>query len=327
MELEKFPNILHPGFDGKTAKNVTYQKDSQQYVINAKEIIVSGGAINTPKLLLLSGVGPKAQLQSFNISVVADVPGVGSNLRDHGISGIEVQVKSNVQTTWQYLYNTTFVAQAESEFAATGEGFLAQNGAGAFAVVRAPDSVFQGTGSFHTSLPADRGQLLFQYVTAAAIAGGPNVSIVSPFVSLVQPEASGTVTLASADYRDDPIIDPNYYGSAGDKAAILWGYKKLRSMMKASTMSPAVIKEVYPGDAVTSDADLMNAVQKTLHSFHHPVGTVALGTVLDKNFRVKGLKGLRVIDSSVFPFPPTCHPQADVYALAHSAAQKIKSSG
>jgi choline dehydrogenase len=306
---------------------VTYQYGSQTYVVKGKEIIVSGGAINTSKLLMLSGVGPKAQLRSFGIPVVADVPGIGSNLRDHGISGIEVSVKNNVQTTWQYLYNTTFANQANSKFAATGEGFLAQNGAGAFAVVRVPDSVFAGTGSFHTSLPADRGQLLFQYVTAAAIAGAPNVSIVSPFVALVQPEASGSVKLASADYRDAPIIDPNYFGSAGDKAAMLWGYKKLRAMMKTSTMAPVVINEVFPGNQVTSDADLLNAIQQSLHSYHHPVGTVALGTVLDKSFRVKGLKGIRVIDSSVFPFPPTCHPQADVYALAHSAAQRIKKSG
>ena len=84
------------------------------------------------------------------------------------------------------------------------------------------------------------------------------------------------------------------------------------------------MKDVYPGPNVNTDEELWKAIIGGAQSYHHPNGTVALGKVIDANFRVKGVQGLRVVDSSVFPYPPNCHPQADVYALAHVAARQIR---
>lgn len=314
------------GFEGKRATHVTYLSafDNETYAVKAKEVIASAGAIGSPKLLMLSGVGPGDHLQDLGIPVVADIPDIGSNLYDHHFSVLEVEVTPDVQSVWQLLYNATDTAITQAEYANHGKGPLGATDSGSFAIARVPDSVFEAVNdTFHTSLPADRGQLLYQYATAAFLPG-PNISIISPFVALVQPEATGYIRLNSTDFRDDPLIYSNYYGSAGDKAAILYGYKKLRSILQSSIMAPVVVREVFPGANVTSDENIFAAIQKSAQTFHHPLGTVALGKVVDSDWRIKGLEGIRVVDSSTFPTPPTCHLQADVYAYAHRAARKIK---
>ncbi|PQE06752.1 glucose-methanol-choline oxidoreductase protein [Rutstroemia sp. NJR-2017a BBW] len=326
-----YAQVTKIGFTGKTATSVTYVNPNTQAVttLKAKEIILSAGALNTPKLLMLSGVGPKAHLKSLNIPVVLDVPQVGQHLQDHHCAFMEFQVTDNIQTLWQTTQNATFQTIANAEYSNAGGangGPLGVPSGAAFALQRVPDSVFQAVNdTYHPSLPADRGQLLYQYSASTLSAGTPNVSIVSPFVAVSQPEDSGYLHLASSDYRDAPLIYSNYFGSAGDKAAVLWGYKQMRKVFQSSVISPYIVKELYPGTNVTSDADLWTAIQNSALTFHHPVGTVALGTVLEgKTFRVKGLKGLRVVDSSTFPGLTTCHPLATVYALAYHAAQLIK---
>lgn len=314
------------GFSRNTAQSVTYidNLNNQTYTINAKEIIVSAGAINSPKLLMLSGVGPKDRLSALNIPVVADIPDIGSNLYDHHYSVIEVQVTDNVETIWQFTQNATEEALAKAEYAANASGPLGWIDGDAYAGARVPDSVFKAVNnSFYPSLPQDRAQVLYEFATGAFIQPAPNVSIVSAWATLVQPEATGYLTLNSSDYRDAPLIYSNYYGSAGDKAAIMYAYKQLRSILQSDDLKPLIVQELFPGPNVTTDAQLWKAIQQTAGSFHHPLGTVALGKVLDRNWRIKGLKGIRVVDSSTLPTPPTCHPQADVYAIAHRAAQDI----
>ncbi|KAI7723561.1 hypothetical protein KC322_g840, partial [Hortaea werneckii] len=181
------------GFEGKRAVNVTYYTgpdNEESHTITAREIIVTAGAIGSPRLLMLSGVGPKDHLEEVGIPVIHDSPGVGQNLKDHHFSVLEVEVTSEVESIWQYLNNATFAVQAHAEYATNSSGFLARNDAGSFAMARVPNAVFHAVNaSFHPSLPADRGHLLYQYVNAAFVPNSPNVSIASPFVALAQPEA------------------------------------------------------------------------------------------------------------------------------------------
>ncbi|CAK3866747.1 Glucose-methanol-choline oxidoreductase [Lecanosticta acicola] len=314
------------GFSGKRATNVTYLSsvDDTVHTICGKEIILTAGAINSPKLLMLSGVGPKDHLESKGIPVIADIPAIGSNLYDHHFSVIEYEMIADVGTSWQLQNNATFATINKEEYAKDGGGFLGVPGGG-YALERVPDAVFEAVNdTFHPSLPADRGQLLYQYVPAPFLPNAPNSSIISPFVALVQPEATGYIRLNSSDFRDDPLIYSNYYGSPGDKAAILYGYKKLRQVMQNPSAAQSVVREVFPGANVTSDADLWKAIQQSATTFHHPLGAVALGKVLDEEWRVRGLQGLRVVDSSTFPTPPVAHLQAVVYAYAHHAAGVIR---
>lgn len=210
---------------------------------------------------------------------------------------MEFSVTPSLETLWQYTENATYEAIAEKLYEANGKGPLGVPNGAAFAVSRVPDSVFEAVNdTFHPAQPADRGQLLYQYSSSTFQATTPNISIISPFVSLVQPEASGYLHLKSADYRDDPLIYSNYYGSAGelhrdlfetlstdipagDKAAILYGYKELRKVMSDSAITPVLVKELFPGTNATSDEDLWTAISQSALSFHHPVSTLAPTTV------------------------------------------------
>jgi len=317
--------VTKVGFEGNTAKNVTFvsEYDGQEYVMQGKEIILSAGALNTPKLLMLSGIGPKKELQKHKIPVLVDAPEVGRNLKDHYFSIFEYQVVPEVHTLWQWAFNETAAAIYKEQYAANFSGPFGWDNGLVFAGFRIPDSEFRGVNAKHyTSLPKDRPHVLIEYSTVPFIPETP-FSTITAWASLVQPESSGYMTLKSADYRDDPLIYSNYYGTPADKVAIKYGYKTLRKILARPEVSPLILGEYYPGADKTSDEDVWKAIQGQAFSFHHPLGTVAIGKVLDKGWRVKGVKGLRVVDVSTFPSPPTCHPQADVYALAHRAAQDI----
>lgn len=224
-----------------------------------------------------------------------------SSRYDHHHSHLEYEVTNEVQTLWQYSNNATTKAEYERLYQQNpAQGPMGVPNGMAFAVYRAPDSVFAGVNStFHTDLPADRGQLLMQYGTSNFQAKDNYTNIISPFVAVSQPEASGEIYLASADYRDDPIIQSNYYGSAskftasatvqarqerlltrcyfvGDKAAILHGYKKIRAAFADPAVTPILVREIFPGSNVTSDEDLWTAIQQTATSFHHPVRRISI---------------------------------------------------
>lgn len=321
--------VTRIGFVGKRATSVTYvlATDNSTHVLNAKEVIVSAGAIGSPKLLMLSGVGPKAHLEALDIPVVADIPDIGSNLYDHHFSVIEVEVVPSVNTTAKIFDNATFLAETMLQYEDSATGAFTIPDSGSFATARVPNDVLLAANdTFHLTLPADRPHLLFQYSTGPFVTdpAPANRSLISAFVALVQPEASGYIRLNGSDYRTNPLIHSNYYGSPGDLNAILWGYKKLRSILQSSIMAPLIVDEVFPGKNITTDEELLAALKYSATTFHHPVGSVSLGKVLGKDFRVKGLEGIRVVDSSAIPVEVTCHLQANVYALAHRAARAIK---
>nr|A0A5B8YW44.1 RecName: Full=Dehydrogenase GME11362; AltName: Full=Dibenzodioxocinones biosynthesis cluster protein GME11362; Flags: Precursor [Pestalotiopsis microspora]QED41493.1 choline dehydrogenase [Pestalotiopsis microspora] len=310
-------------FNGKTATGVNYQLNGKSVTLAADKVIVSGGAINTPKLLLLSGVGPKAQLSKLGIPVVQDTPQVGLNLRDHPFAVVQLEVTPDIITLWQLTSNTTEAAIAQQQYAKNRSGPLGWNNGFVYATFRVPDSVFDGiNGTHYTSMPADRPHVLIEFSGVPFISGG-NFSAISTWASLIQPEFTGRVELKSNNYLDNPVINTNYYGTAADKAAIIYGYKKLRQVLAHDTVKVKTVDEFYPGVALNSDDAVWQAIQGQTFSFGHPVGTVAQGKVLNSDWTIKGLKNIRVVDSSTFPFPSSCHPQAVVYALANRAAKDI----
>lgn len=311
------------GFSGTRAETVTYISGTGNHTVKSREIILSGGALNTPKLLLLSGVGPKDQLSGLGIPVVADIPYIGENLRDHALSIIQLLVSPEVLTVWQWSSNATEEIYARDQYTANASGPLGWADGFVYAAFRLPDSVWEGLNATHyTSLARDRPHVLIQSTTIPFVPT-VNSSAVTAWASLVQPEAAGRVVLESSDYRDDPVIYANYYGTEADKAAIVSAYQTLRETLREEPVSSLITEEVYPGSTVTTADEVWSAIQNQTYSFRHPVGTVALGTALDNNWRLKGLEGIRVVDSSTFPFPTTCHPQSVLYALANRAAKDV----
>ncbi|KAK6068439.1 Pyranose dehydrogenase 1-like protein 2 [Seiridium cupressi] len=310
-------------FSGKTATGVNYQLNGKSVTLKADKVIVSGGAINTPKLLLLSGIGPQAQLSKLGIPVVQHSPDVGLNLRDHPFAVVELLVTPDIVTLWQLTSNTTAAAIAQQQYAESRSGPLGWNNGFVYATFRVPDSVFNGiNGTHYTSMPADRPHVLIEFSGVPFVSAGNN-SAVSTWASLIQPEFTGRVELKSNNYQDNPVITTNYYGTAADKAAIIYGYKKLRQVLGQDAIKVKTVEELYPGVSVDTDDEVWKAIQGQTFSFGHPVGTVGQGKVLNSDWTIKGLKNIRVVDSSTFPFPSSCHPQAVVYALANRAAKDI----
>ncbi|KAK8076002.1 hypothetical protein PG994_003274 [Apiospora phragmitis] len=314
------------GFHGTTADSVTYNDTTTDTMrtLHAKEIIIAAGAIKAPQLLLLSGVGPTDALRALGIPMVKDIAAVGQSLIDHHMAIMDPGEPSG----YQYDYNATFRSEATAAYARDGSGWLGTQGGDPFAATRLPDSVLSASSSYLRNLPRDRAHVAWGYSNQAMLVdnsqGVPNVSTVSGYAALVQPESRGSVSLSSADYRAAPLIRSNYWGTPAERAAILWAYRQLRETFKAPAMARLAPRELFPGANATSDADLWSAIQRSSSSWHHPVGTTALGTVLDANWRVKGLKGLRVVGSSAAPQIPTCPIQAAIYALAYVAAADIK---
>lgn len=291
--------------------------------VRGREIIVSAGAINSPRLLLLSGIGPRDELESLGIPVVADSPEVGLNFRDHHVATTIFQVPQDI-ITFSQLSNETLLAELESEYKSTGGGLLSEPGlqASTFLTERVPDDVLDSFGvnvSYHKGLPKDRPFLAYQYVAIASFPGFEDANAVTVLSALVQPEGSGNVKLASANWSDDPIIDSHYFATPADLAIARYGYDRLLNITRSPAFAHINIGEILPGNLTTEEA-----FQQGARTYHHPTGAVSLGKVLDSEFRVRGVRGLRVIDSSAIPAITTCHMQAPVYALAESAAKLLK---
>ncbi|RYP41571.1 hypothetical protein DL767_000913 [Monosporascus sp. MG133] len=329
------PNFeLHPNawvsrinFTGKKADGVTYNDTTTgaMRTVRANEVIVTAGAINSAQLLMLSGVGPAQRLRELGIPVVKDIPEVGQNLIDHHYAVVQYEATPEVDSVWQLTENATRAAIEQQRYAENGGGLLGTIVGDVSGAFRLPETVFEGKGDFHLNLPADRPHMAFYQYAGPFLPNSPNVNILSAFAAVVQPETKGNVTLASGNYLDAPLIYSNYWGSEADKAAVMYGYRELRNLFRSAELSPFTTQELFPGDGVDNEneAELWAAIQEPSGSWHHPVGTTALGTVLDANWRVKGLKGLRVVSMSSVPTIPTCPIQSAAYAIGHRAALDI----
>jgi choline dehydrogenase len=313
------------------ATGVTYISgdDNSTHSATANDIILSGGAINSPRLLMVSGIGPKDHLADVGVHLVADSPDVGSNFFDHHLVVNMFEAPSHIVTSSAFSDPTTLAVLME-EYKTNGTGPLSTPGSSTFVTERIPDSVLHSFEpeidmSFHLNLPKDRPHIAYQYVNAPFLAVPDGFSnIVSGLVAVVQPEGGGSVRLATSDWRDDPLIDTGYYSTPADQAIILYAYKRLLNITRSEAFAPINIGEAFPGRNVTSDADLKAAISTSAQSYHHVIGTCALGKMLDSEFRVKGVEGLRVVDTSAMPVLPTCHTQAPTYALAEAAARILK---
>lgn len=324
FELRSNAWVSKVGFQHTTARDVTYTDTitQEEHTVSADEIVLAAGAINNPQLLMLSGVGPAEMLEPLGIPVVLDAPQVGQNMIDHHMAILQYEAKAEVDTSWQWQQNRTHYELAELQYQANGDGLLGMQNGDVAGGLRIPNSVFDGLGGYHVSLPTDRPQLVYEYAATPFLQTN-NVSVVAAFAAVVQPEGRGSVSINSSDYLDPPQIYANYWGTPADRAAIMYGYKQLRSMMRSDELSQFFVRELYPGDDIEDDEEFWAAIQGGSASWHHPVGTTAIGSVLDANWRVKGLQGIRVVGSSSAPTITTCPIQSMAYAIGHRAAIDI----
>jgi choline dehydrogenase len=257
----------------------------------SSEVVVSAGTIGTPKLLMLSGIGPAVDLRSHGIEVVADLPGVGRNLQDHPYAFVIYRPAQPVPAA-------------------------ANNHGEALGLLRSDPDLD------HPDL-----QILFVDIPLTPPSAGGPESGYTIAASVMQPFSCGTVRLASSDPEDAPVVNPRYLSDPRDVAVMLTGLKIAREIGQAPALAPWRAAEALPGPDADTDRELRHYANRTMESYFHPVGTCRIGTgsmsVVDPGLRVHGVSGLRIADASVMPSIVSGNTNATVYAIAERAATLI----
>jgi choline dehydrogenase len=272
-------------------------------LVRAREVVLCGGAVNSPQLLLLSGIGPRDELERHGIAVVHELAGVGEHLQDHLAAGALYESRQPVS-----LYAAETVRQV-LRYLVLRKGMLTSNVAEAAAFVRSrPD------------LPGPDVELLF---TPVLFEGEglepPSAHGFTVGVVLLQPRSSGVVRLRSTDPRDKPRIEPRYLSAPEDLATLVYGVELARRVATMPALAPFAGAELEPGDVPVEDA-----IRERATTLYHPVGTCGMGTVVDAELRVRGLEGLRVVDASVIPRVPRGHTHLPTLMVAERAAALLR---
>lgn len=304
-------------FEGKRCVGVSFRKSGRETTVRAqREVILCGGAINSPHLLMLSGIGPAAQLQSFGIPVIHDAPGVGENLIDHYYGGVTARVRSEISIN--QLARGWRLVREILRFFLLGDGALTYGVTASTVFTRSrPELTRPDLQLLFT--PASYNRERFGELEAA-----PGVTAV---VCIVQPESRGALTLRSADPAVPPRIEPNYLSASNDVRALVAGVRLVRQIFAAPAMAQCMVGETWPGPQASSDEAIANALRMTGTTGYHAVGTCRMGSdagaVVDPQLRVIGVEGLRVVDASIMPMVPTGNTNAPTVMVAEKAADLI----
>ncbi|KAL8819731.1 MAG: hypothetical protein Q9223_001888 [Gallowayella weberi] len=327
-------------FTGHTAKGVLVGSErthAGDYVLSARrEVIVSAGAFQSPQLLMVSGIGPRKTLEGLGITVLKNLPGVGQNLWDHAFYGTSFRV--NVPTGSAGLNSEAVAAAAVDAYVRNATGPLSVSGTMVLGWENLPAdnrSALSTTAweSLNKTFPADWPHLEF-LPSSGALGDQSNFRAQDPkdgfnyasiATALVAPLSRGNVSINSTSMADPPLINPNWITHPTDIELAIAAFKRQRQVW-AALRNLTIGEEQIPGPAVQSDADILKFIRRTLAPVWHAAATCKMGqesdgmAVIDSKARVFGVRGLRVVDASSFPFLPPGHPQATIYALAEKIA-------
>ncbi len=305
-------------FCDKTATGVSVSINNKAVVLHAKkEVVLSAGAINSPQILMLSGVGPEEQLKQHNIEIVNELSGVGENLHDH-LTVVPLYKAKYSKGTFGISAGGAFnIAKGCVDWFAKREGQLTSNFAESHAFIKlfsdskVPDVQLE----FVIGLVDDHSRKLHL---------GHGYSI---HCSIMQPKSRGTIRLADANPLSAPLIDPNYLSHPDDLNVMLAGLKKTLQIMQSEAFDVIRGNMVYPLD-VNNNEQLIEYIRQTAETEYHPVGTCKMGqdamAVVNSQLQVHGVKNLRVVDASIMPHIITGNTNAGVIAIAEKAADLIK---
>ena len=281
--------------DGRAAGVDVDMGGKRRIIIARKEVIIAASSLNSPKLLMLSGIGPAAHLQGHGIDVIADRPGVGQNLQDH--LELYIQQAATQPVSLAKYWNIWSKAKIGAEWLLTKTGLGASNQFESAGFIRSKAGVSYPDIQFHF-LP-----IAMRYDGQVAAEGHGYQAHVGPMRSV----SRGQVTLRSSDPADDPKIQFNYMSAASDWDDFRRCIRLTREILAQDAFAPYRGQEIQPGEAAQSDAALDDFIRDHVESAYHPCGTCRMGrkddvmAVVDPQARVIGVTGLRVADSSIFP--------------------------
>jgi choline dehydrogenase len=297
---------------GGRATGVEYRSGGRVHTVHAtREVVLSGGAVNSPQLLMLSGIGPAEHLRSVGVDVVHDLPGVGGGLQDHPLVPVVWNVRSG---------KSLIRAESPSGYAkwfGARRGPLTSNLAEAGLFTRSAPELAEPDLQYHF-LPV-------KFWKQAEV--DPDVDAFTAAVVLVRVHSRGSVRLRSADPSWAPAIDAGYLTDERDLDALVVGVEKARDIASGGPLAAVLADEWSPGGSVHGRDALRETVRNTLESLYHPTSSCRMGTdeqaVVDSELRVRGIAGLRVVDASVMPTLVRGNTNAPTIMIAERAADLI----
>ena len=303
-------------FDGDTAVGIEYRKGGRLHSVHARrEVILSAGAIGSPQILQLSGVGPKALLDRVGVPLIKDLPGVGQNLQDH--LQIRLVFKTSQRTLNDEVNNIFKQGWVGLQYVLTRTGPLT--------LAASQVAIFT-----KSNPDVDRPDIQFHMQPLSADKPGDGAHKFSAFTSSVcqlRPHSRGYLEIRSSDPLEHPAIHPNYLSDERDHQVAVDSIKVARRIAEAPALAPHIIDEYVPGRQYQSDEELLEAARKHSQTIYHPTSTCKMGhdelAVVDERLRVHGVTNLRVVDASIMPEITSGNTNAPTIMIAEKASDMI----
>jgi choline dehydrogenase len=311
-------------FEEKRAAGVEFVQNGVRRTVRASaEVILAGGAINSPQLLQLSGVGPGNLLRSHGVEVVTDLPGVGENLQDHFVIGETFRLKPGTISVNELTRGVRLLGEAW-KYLRHRKGLMTLSAAHIGVFCKSRPDLSGPDIQFHI-LPATMDPDKMAQQQKMVLESQPGLTIAP---CQLRPESRGTIRIRSADPAEHPAIAPNYLADPLDREVVVAGLRWGRRIAAQPALARYIDHEMRPGREVQSDEQLLAFARQYGTTIYHPVGTCAMGhhplAVVDPRLRVHGIQGLRVVDASIMPRLVSGNTNAPTIMIAEKASDMIR---